>query len=107
MGLLEFQPLSPSGLCAVLAIRLHEQSHRLSDEGLRVRLIGAPRRLLLGRGNDPTMRLVARESGFERRLVGPLADTLLVGKITPGRVIVDAEGERLSFAQEPLAQKLT
>ena len=44
------------------------------------------------------------EHAGERLSVGPIVDAFLGGQIAPGTVIVDADGERLSFAQEPSAE---
>ncbi len=100
----EFQPLSPSHLGAVLDIVLREQSCRLADEGLKLRLTEQARRLLLDRGYDPMMGARPLERAVERLLVGPMVDAFLGGRIASGTVIVDADGERLSFTQEPSAE---
>jgi ATP-dependent Clp protease ATP-binding subunit ClpC len=97
--IVEFQPLSPAHLGAVLDVVLREQSRRLADEGLRVHLTERARSLILGRGYDPMMGARPLERAVERLLVGPIADELLSGRIAAGTVIVDATGERLSFAQ--------
>jgi len=97
----EFQPLSPASLVAVLDIVLAEQSGRLADEGIRIHLTEAARRLLLDRGYDPMMGARPLERAVERLLVGPLADALLASQVAAGEVVVDADGDgdRLAFRQ--------
>jgi len=95
----EFQPLSPASLVAVLDIVLAEQSRRLADEGMRIQLTEAARRLLLDRGYDPMMGARPLERAVERLLVGPLADAFLAGQVAAGDVAIDADGDRLAFRQ--------
>ena len=95
----EFQPLSPASLVAVLDIVLCEQSRHLADEGIRIQLTEAARRLLLDRGYDPMMGARPLERAVERLLVGPLADAFLAGQVAAGEVVVDADGDRLAFRQ--------
>ena len=97
--IVEFQPLSPASLAAVLDIVLGEQFRRLADEGIRAQLTETARRLLLDRGYDPTMGARPLERAVERLLVGPLADAFLAGQIKAGDVLVDAESDRLVFRQ--------
>jgi ATP-dependent Clp protease ATP-binding subunit ClpC len=95
----EFQPLKPASLATVLDIVLAEQSQRLADEGIRAQLTESARRLLLDRGYDPAMGARPLERAVERLLVGPLADAFLAGQVGSGDIVVDAQGDRLSFEQ--------
>jgi ATP-dependent Clp protease ATP-binding subunit ClpA len=44
------------------------------------------------------------ERTVERLLVGPLADAFLAGKVGAGAVIVDRDGDRLTFRRGPGAE---
>jgi ATP-dependent Clp protease ATP-binding subunit ClpA len=95
---IEFAPLSPPVVEKVVDKFLSELQERLDKQKVVLTTTPAARKWLAEHGFDP--RFGARPLGrlIENEIARALADEVLFGRLTKGgRVIVDVDGDRLSF----------
>ena len=72
------------------------------SRGLGLVVSEAARELIAEEGNDPAFGARPLKRAIQRLIENPLALAILEGRINDGdRVVVDAEGEELSFAASP------
>jgi ATP-dependent Clp protease ATP-binding subunit ClpB len=96
-----FDPLEPEQLRQIVDIQLGLLSERLAGRSLAVELTEAARDHLATAGYDPTFGARPLKRLIQRELQDPLAMRLLSGEVREGdRVVVDVEGDGLSFRAE-------
>ena len=87
-----------SSTCSCAASRA-----RLAERKIALEVTDEARDLLGREGYDPAFGARPLKRVVQRRLENPLALAILEGRISDGeRVVVDADGEELSFAAAPV-----
>jgi ATP-dependent Clp protease ATP-binding subunit ClpA len=98
-AIIEFAPLPPAVIERVVDKFLLELSERLEANKVTMEVTPAAKKWLAERGYDT--RFGARPLGrlIENEIARVLADDVLFGRLTKGgRVVVDLDGDKLSFA---------
>jgi ATP-dependent Clp protease ATP-binding subunit ClpB len=93
--IVEFEPLSREQLSEIVELQVARVIERVREREIEVELTDAARTLLGNLGYDPTYGARPLRRVIQKRLVDPLALSILEGKFVPGDVVrVDAgEGE--------------
>jgi len=100
-----FHPLRKEEIRQIVDVQLRSLAKRLAERNLELELTPAARDLLAERGYDPLYGARPLKRAIQRLVLDPLAMKLLTGTLHDGEhVIIDAEGEELSFrANHPQA----
>jgi ATP-dependent Clp protease ATP-binding subunit ClpB len=96
-----FHPLNREHIKAIVDIQLKGLLKRLADRKIAVELTDAAKDFLVREGYDPTYGARPLKRALQRRLLDPLARRVLDGGFTDGdRIVVDADGDELSFIKK-------
>jgi ATP-dependent Clp protease ATP-binding subunit ClpB len=99
-----FHPLNREHIKAIVDIQLKSLLKRLADRKIAVELTDAAKDFLVREGYDPTYGARPLKRALQRRLLDPLARRVLDGGFTDGgRVVVDVDGDVLSFIKKEVA----
>ncbi len=99
-----FHPLDAEALKRIVDIQVGLVQKRLADRKIEIELTDAARQLLAEEGFDAVFGARPLKRVIQRDVLNPLAAKILRGEVEEGsRVVVDAEGRRLSF--RPLARE--
>ena len=103
--IVSFARLAPEQLTHIVDMQSRRLVERLADNGVELELAEAARALLAREGYDPAYGARPLKRLVQRRLENPLAQMMLGGELREGStVVVDAEGDELTFAvREPAA----
>ena len=104
-GVITFQPHGDAELQQILDLELEAVRQRLiratGSNSVAFTLDAGARALLLREGTDSRYGARHLKRAVERRLVQPLANLIATGQLQPGdRVIIEVDGERLTFSKE-------
>jgi len=104
-GVITFQPLGDAELQQILDLELEAVRQRLiratGSNSVAFTLDAGARALLLREGTDSRYGARHLKRAVERRLVQPLANLIATGQMQTGdRVIIEVDGERLTFSKE-------
>ena len=96
-----FHQLNREHLRQIVDLQLGRLKERLAERHIEVELTEAARELLVDRGYDPVYGARPLKRTIQRLVLDPLAMKVLAGEFKEGdRVVVDVEGEQLSFAKK-------
>ncbi|RLC68498.1 MAG: type VI secretion system ATPase TssH, partial [Chloroflexi bacterium] len=96
-----FHQLNREHLRQIVDLQLGRLKERLAERHIEVELTEAARELLVDRGYDPVYGARPLKRTIQRLVLDPLAMKVLAGEFKEGdRVVVDADGEQLSFAKK-------
>jgi ATP-dependent Clp protease ATP-binding subunit ClpB len=99
-----FEQLSREDIARIVDLQVERLAGRLRERGLEIELTDEARTLLGNLGYDPTYGARPLKRVVQKRLVDPLAVSLLRGDLLPGQTVrVDAAGGELSFTPEDAA----
>ncbi len=97
-----FRRLTAEQIRSIVDLQLLRLGARLADRKVQLVVTDEARDLLGREGYDPAFGARPLKRVVQRRLENPLALAILEGRISDGdRVVVDADGEELSFAAAP------
>ena len=97
-----FRRLTAEQIRSIVDLQLLRLGARLADRKVQLEVTDEARDLLGREGYDPAFGARPLKRVVQRRLENPLALAILEGRISDGdRVVVDADGEELSFAASP------
>ncbi len=97
-----FRRLTAEQIRSIVDLQLLRLGARLADRKVQLEVTDDARDLLGREGYDPAFGARPLKRVVQRRLENPLALAILEGRISDGdRVVVDADGEELSFAASP------
>jgi len=101
--IVSFARLAPEQLIHIVDMQSRRLVERLADNGVELELTDDARALLAREGYDPAYGARPLKRLVQRRLENPLAQMMLGGDLHEGStVVVDAEGDELTFAaREP------
>jgi ATP-dependent Clp protease ATP-binding subunit ClpC len=105
--LIVFNPLSSDDLRVIITLQLKEVLVRLAERGIRLELLPAANEFLIKKGYNEDYGARPLRRAIERYIEDPLAEELLRSEGREGLVIkvdVAADGESLSFSQEPAGE---
>jgi ATP-dependent Clp protease ATP-binding subunit ClpB len=98
--IVEFDALTREQLDAIVELQLRRLRERLSERGLSIELTDAAKALVGEAGWDPAYGARPLKRSLQRLVENPLAVRLLEGEFEEGdTVLVDAEGDALTFAR--------
>jgi ATP-dependent Clp protease ATP-binding subunit ClpB len=93
-----FDPLDKDEIAQIVEIQIRGLARRLAARRLEIELTDAAKDYLAERGYDPTFGARPLKRLIQREVQDPLATKLLSGELKEGgRIVVDRDGERLSF----------
>ena len=93
-----FDQLSREDIGRIVDLQVERLAGRLRERGLEIELTDDARALIGDLGYDPTYGARPLKRVVQKRLVDPLAVSVLRGELAPGQVVrVDAEGGELVF----------
>jgi ATP-dependent Clp protease ATP-binding subunit ClpB len=99
-----FHSLNREHIKAIVDIQLKGLLKRLADRKIAVELADAAKDFLVREGYDPSYGARPLKRALQRRLLDPLARRVLDGGFTDGdRVVVDVDGDELSFTRKEVA----
>jgi ATP-dependent Clp protease ATP-binding subunit ClpB len=100
-----FGRLDREQLAQIVELQVARLRARLADRGVELELTAAAADLLAREGYDPAYGARPLKRLVQRRIENPLAQRMLAGEVGQGdRVIVDADGDELTFAvAEPVS----
>jgi ATP-dependent Clp protease ATP-binding subunit ClpB len=94
-----FSRLDREQLAEIVALQVERLRERLAERGVELELTEAAIALLAREGYDPAYGARPLKRLVQRRIENPMAQRLLAGEVGQGdRVVVDADGEELTFA---------
>ncbi len=97
-----FRRLTAEQIRSIVDLQLLRLGARLADRKVELEVTDDARDVLGREGYDPAYGARPLKRVVQRRLENPLALAILEGRISDGdRVVVDADGEELSFAAAP------
>jgi len=95
-----FNPLGHAEIDRIVEIQLGHLKRRLADKRITLELTSAAKKLLSTEGYDPTFGARPLKRAIQRLVQDPLALRLLEGEFSEGdTVLVDAEGDRITFSR--------
>jgi ATP-dependent Clp protease ATP-binding subunit ClpB len=101
---IQFQPLTRLELTEIVDLQLERLRKRLEERGIGIELTSAAKELLAEAGWDPSYGARPLKRALQRLVENPLAVRLLEGEYREGdTVVVDADGEALTFAKAEAA----
>jgi ATP-dependent Clp protease ATP-binding subunit ClpB len=104
--ILLFRRLSRGDMDTIVDIQIHRLEQLLADKQVKIALDDPARAWLANQGYDPAYGARPLKRVIQRYLQNPLAESLLLGRITSGSVVsVTAEGERLVIDGRPVMVK--
>jgi ATP-dependent Clp protease ATP-binding subunit ClpB len=102
-----FSPLDRAQLSRIVDIQLGHLRRRLADRRIELEVTDAAKAVLGREGYDPTFGARPLKRTIQRLVQDPLALRLLEGEFHEGDVVVvDAEGDALTFRREAKAELL-
>ncbi|MGI6574283.1 MAG: ATP-dependent Clp protease ATP-binding subunit [bacterium] len=101
-----FHPLEEEHLQEIVDLMLKELVQRLTEQGIKLDVTAAAKKLLAKEGYDPTFGARPLRRAIQRLVENPLAEKVLAGDFAPGDLVeVFADEGRLEFRlQEGIAQ---
>ena len=94
-----FGRLDREQLAEIVELQAGRLRARLAERGVELELTEAARELLAREGYDPAYGARPLKRLVQRRIENPLAQQMLAGEVRDGdRVVVDADGDELTFA---------
>jgi ATP-dependent Clp protease ATP-binding subunit ClpA len=94
-----FGRLGREQLAEIVELQVARLRERLAERGVELELTEAATGLLAREGYDPAYGARPLKRLVQRRIENPLAQRLLAGEVGQGdRVVVDADGDELTFA---------
>jgi ATP-dependent Clp protease ATP-binding subunit ClpB len=94
-----FRRLDREQLARIVELQVARLRARLADRGVELELTATAADLLAREGYDPAYGARPLKRLVQRRLENPLAQRMLAGAVGQGdRVVVDADGDELTFA---------
>jgi ATP-dependent Clp protease ATP-binding subunit ClpB len=94
-----FGRLDREQLAEIVELQVARLRRRLDERGVELELTDAAAELLAREGYDPAYGARPLKRLVQRRIENPLAQRILAGEVRDGdRVVVDAEGDELTFA---------
>jgi ATP-dependent Clp protease ATP-binding subunit ClpB len=94
-----FGRLDRDQLAEIVELQVARLRRRLDERGVELELTDAAAELLAREGYDPAYGARPLKRLVQRRIENPLAQRILAGEVRDGdRVVVDAEGDELTFA---------
>jgi ATP-dependent Clp protease ATP-binding subunit ClpB len=94
-----FSRLDREQLAEIVELQVARLRRRLDERGVELELTDAAAELLAREGYDPAYGARPLKRLVQRRIENPLAQRILAGEVRDGdRVVVDAEGDELTFA---------
>ncbi len=104
--ILLFRRLSRGDMDTIVDIQIQRLEQLLADKQIKIALDDPARAWLANQGYDPVYGARPLKRVIQRYLQNPLAESLLLGRITSGSVVgVTAEGERLVIDGRPVMVK--
>ena len=98
-----FDRLGREQLAEIVELQGARLRERLVDRGIALEITEAARALLGREGYDPAYGARPLKRLVQRRIENPLAQRMLAGEVRDGdRVVVDADGDELTFAVAPV-----
>ena len=98
-----FDRLGREQLAEIVELQAARLRGRLVDRGIALEITEAARDLLGRDGYDPAYGARPLKRLVQRRIENPLAQRMLAGEVRDGdRVVVDADGDELTFAVAPV-----
>ncbi len=95
-----FRPLAKAQIRAISRLQIDYLRRRLQERDIGLELSDAALDLLGDAGFDPVYGARPLRRAVQQQVENPLAQAILSGRFGPGNVIrVDADGERLTFAE--------
>ena len=100
-----FHSLADNHLTEIVSLMLQEVVDRVAEQGYRLEVTEAAKRLIADEGNDPTYGARPLRRAIQRLVENGLANELLAGRFKDkGRILVDAEDGHIVFRPlEPAA----
>lgn len=99
-----FQPLTEVHLKKIVDLLINEVERRLADRHIKLELKEEAKSWLLKQGYDPVYGARPLRRAIQRYVENPLSAQILRGEFGEGNIIVvDREGEGLSFAKKEIA----
>ena len=94
-----FGRLGREQLAEIVELQVARLRERLEERGVELELTEAAAELLAREGYDPAYGARPLKRLVQRRIENPLAQRILAGEVRDGdRVVVDADGDELTFA---------
>jgi ATP-dependent Clp protease ATP-binding subunit ClpB len=94
-----FSRLDREQLAEIVELQVARLRRRLDERGVELELTDAAAELLAREGYDPAYGARPLKRLVQRRIENPLAQRILAGEVRDGdRVVVDADGDELTFA---------
>jgi ATP-dependent Clp protease ATP-binding subunit ClpB len=94
-----FSRLDREQLAEIVELQVARLRRRLDERGVELELTDAAAELLAREGYDPAYGARPLKRLVQRRIENPLAQRILAGDVRDGdRVVVDADGDELTFA---------
>lgn len=94
-----FKALSKPDLRGIVDIQLKRLERLLSDREIKLDLTGAAKDRLVDLGYEPHLGARPLKRAILREIQNPLAETILQGGFTPGKVVhVDVKDEKFTFS---------
>ena len=94
-----FGRLGREQLAEIVELQVARLRERLAERGVELELTEAAAELLAREGYDPAYGARPLKRLVQRRIENPLAQRILAGEVRDGdRVVVDADGDELTFA---------
>jgi ATP-dependent Clp protease ATP-binding subunit ClpC len=95
-----FHPLRPDEILAIVDLFTARIGTQLADKEMSLELTPSAKEYLATKGFDPVMGARPLRRIIQRDLEDALSEQILVGELRPGQtVVVDADGETLTFAR--------
>ena len=96
-----FHSLTPEHLKGIVEIQLERLRSLLADRRIHLQLTDAAKARIVEDGYDPAYSARPLKRAIQHLVADPLAGEILAGHIPDGsRLLVDAEGERLTFTSQ-------
>ena len=96
-----FHSLTPEHLKGIVEIQLERLRSLLADRRIHLQLTDAAKARIVEDGYDPAYGARPLKRAIQHLVADPLAGEILAGHIPDGsRLLVDAEGERLTFTSQ-------
>jgi ATP-dependent Clp protease ATP-binding subunit ClpB len=103
-----FHSLTMEHLTHIVDIQLDRVRHLLAGRNLTLEVTDAAKGFLAREGWDPTYGARPLKRTIQRTLQDPLALQILQGEFREGEtVLVDFDGEQLTFTKAPQAERVT
>ena len=100
-----FRALGKDSLMSIVALEIGKLEERLKRKNIFIELGQKVKELLVDKGYHPEMGARTLRRTIEREIEDPLAEKLLTEGDAPRKILIDVEGEKISFSESKIPEQ--